>query len=424
MFQLSVPRMVLAVIIGYFLFSTLGPSEHAHLCYGFLPENDMHIPVEGFEAVGRGGLTESQFNGILDQVEKVMGPMIAEHGGRLRLDRRWSDGTVNAYADRQGSTFVVTMMGGLARHAEMTPDGFAMVACHEVGHHIAGEPKYSGKWASVEGESDYFAALKCLRFLWENEDNVAVIKTLQVDPKVRTKCNEVFSSQQEAAICMRSSMAGMAGSRMFASMSGGRWPAFDSPDGSQVSQTYESHPQYQCRLDTYFQGAICERDFRDPWDDRNPNEGTCNRADDDTSGLRPLCWYKPSSGGGTDPGPGPGPGTKPPYPALNGAQTLHIRNPNQNFQIVMDARGVSGAVGVLIEVSKPNQTFANPGGNRPDQQNGLFFQAFRGAGGTLNVLPSRTFPGWGRYQIRIAALNQQGQIIGGFSDSSTLTLTP
>jgi len=79
------------------------------------------------------------------------------------------------------------MFGGLARHETMTPDGFATVVCHELGHHLGGVPKkfswFGNSWASNEGQADYFGIMKCLRKMFEHEDNVKIVK--EIDDKAR-----------------------------------------------------------------------------------------------------------------------------------------------------------------------------------------------------------------------------------------------
>lgn len=91
----------------------------------------------------------------------------------------------NASAQRMGSTWVVNMYGGLARHNEITIDGFALVLCHEIGHHLGGAPKYGGfnTWGTNEGGSDYFATLKCLRRIFQNDDNTKAIENMTIDLK-------------------------------------------------------------------------------------------------------------------------------------------------------------------------------------------------------------------------------------------------
>ena len=53
------------------------------------------------------------------------------------------------------------------------------------------------------------------------------------------------------------------------------------------------HPGTQCRLDTYFQGALCSLSEENDVDQEDPRIGNCNRVDGDQLGARPFCWYKP-----------------------------------------------------------------------------------------------------------------------------------
>ena len=74
----------------------------------------------------------------------------------------------------------------------------------------------------------------------------------------------------------------------------------ETPDTSKVSRTNDRHPKGQCRTDTYFQGALCDVAFDIDFDARNPEVGACTRAKGHEKGTRPLCWYKPSTGGDGD----------------------------------------------------------------------------------------------------------------------------
>ena len=85
------------------------------------------------------------------------------------------------------------MFGGLARHKLVTPDGFALVACHEMGHHLGGAPRRGG-WASNEGQSDYYATTKCARRIWAEDNNAAIMqdrisKGLEISEKAQQECD-------------------------------------------------------------------------------------------------------------------------------------------------------------------------------------------------------------------------------------------
>lgn len=260
---------------------------------GFVPKNDLFIPVGDKDA---SGITEAQFNAVIDQVEAIYAPIVSTYGGNLKVVRNWTDGTVNAYAEQIGDEWQVQMFGGLARHKTITPDGFALVVCHEIGHHIGGAPRYNGdEWASNEGQSDYFATTKCLRRTWQSEDNVGIVRRMVDVPKALTDaCNKQWSDAADRAICIRGGMAGDSVAKLFSALSWSKQAKFDTPDPKQVSSTSDSHPATQCRLDTYFQGALCEKSFNEDFTADSEVAGSCHGSTGQSLGLRPRCWFKPT----------------------------------------------------------------------------------------------------------------------------------
>ncbi|NJM10498.1 MAG: hypothetical protein HC883_06545 [Bdellovibrionaceae bacterium] len=276
------------------LSAPMSPHNHV-LCSGFVPKNDLQIPISAHQV---GGVTKADYDAVLDAIEKHYAPIAQSQGGYLQLNRLWNDGSVNASAERRGRTWVLNMYGGLARHPIMTKDGFLMVACHEMGHHIGGAPKIAGwfgsDWASNEGAADYFATLRCMRELMPDQENERFVRENAIDPVVRRRCEELFNTQAEENLCMREGTAGMIGGLMFQTLRNEPTaPKFDTPDSSVVNRTYDDHPATQCRLDTYFQGALCVHDRNVDLSDSNPNQGTCSEANGQREGLRPRCWFKP-----------------------------------------------------------------------------------------------------------------------------------
>jgi hypothetical protein len=196
----------------------------------------------------------------------------------------------------------VKVYGGLARHPKTTPDSFTLVLCHELGHHLAGSPKWRwlfGRaiWISIEGQADYFATLKCARELWQDEDSEAIvaaaIEKRELPPLVTEKCQKAFDSPKEIALCQRTALAGKALSALFAETETGNSPDFDRPDPAETKRTFENHPKAQCRLDTYFAGAVCAKSKDEGLSDEDPTVGTCSQERGDILGVRPLCWYLP-----------------------------------------------------------------------------------------------------------------------------------
>ncbi len=263
---------------------------------GIAEENDRWIPAWGPES---NGMTEETFDNILDRVETIYTPILKNQGATLVVNRKWSDGTNNAYANQSGSNWNITMFGGLARNEEMTDDGFALVACHELGHHVGGAPKKTSwwfpSWASNEGQSDFYATTKCFRRYAALDDNVEYIADMEIPMDIRKSCEGQFSNAEEIAICARASVAGLSLARVLASLrkQDPQTIQHNTPDESVVNKTSHNHPAAQCRFDTYYAGALCDRSHKDAVDDEDPAVGFCNRDAGDELGVRSLCWFKP-----------------------------------------------------------------------------------------------------------------------------------
>lgn len=259
---------------------------------GILPNNSLRVPVN---AKYQSGITEEQFNAIIDRYETAYAPIVATYGGNLSVVRKWEDATVNAYAEQNGKEWKISMFGGLARHQTITEDGFALVVCHEIGHHIAGAPVYSWKsgWASTEGQSDYFATAKCLRRVWQSDDNKQIVSEMTIPEPLKKSCGKTRMWNDDYYLCLRGGMAGQSVANLFASF-GGAAPKFETPDPKVVTRTNESHPASQCRLDTYLQGALCEVGFNEDFSRETEVTGSCHGTLGHKIGTRPLCWFKPT----------------------------------------------------------------------------------------------------------------------------------
>jgi len=71
--------------------------------------------------------------------------------------------------------------------------------------------------------------------------------------------------------------------------------SFSTPDQAEVTKTFNGHPEAQCRLDTYFAGAICNMPHDEDFSSSDPIKGACAEERGDKIGVRPHCWYKPQS---------------------------------------------------------------------------------------------------------------------------------
>ncbi len=292
MFSLRKGALSLIVLFS-FLPNAFSCDEHGTT--GIVEENDLYISVD---AKNTSNVTEKEFNDLLDRIESLYAPIIEAKGKTLVVNRKWQDGTVNAYAQQSGNQWMISMFGGLARHEAITADGFALVACHELGHHLGGAPKkkswFSTTWATNEGQADYFGTAKCLRKYMEHDDNLKIVSEMEVPEMARKKCETNFNTENEVAICIRGAMAGLSLGNVFKELRKlSHDLKFSTPDTKIVAKTFHGHPEPQCRLDTYFAGSICEKDAYDDVSVKDLTKGTCNREEGHIDGLRPFCWFNP-----------------------------------------------------------------------------------------------------------------------------------
>lgn len=283
----------------------------------FFPPNNLRFPVRA-----TGQMSEGAFNQIIKVVQDVYAPYFKQAGHPpLKIFGRWTADDVNAFAficnqpellgtanypaecssmSNGNGTYspssIVVLFGGLARTPVMSAEGLVLVACHEIGHHLAGYPRYgqNTEWAASEGQSDYFATAKCARRVFTAlGSNARWASVAPVPLDVRTQCVASFQNPEQAGICMRSSLGGLALARVLAMARGTdlRLISFTAHDPTRVTTTFEGHPQAQCRLDTYFAGSICQVSEQEPFSMTNPRQGACTPERVQSRGSRPLCWF-------------------------------------------------------------------------------------------------------------------------------------
>lgn len=276
-------------VIPSFIFAALSFSALADNCE-FLPKNNLKIPI----TIKNQGISEEEYHTVINKVLTVYGPTAARSGNSIQVNRLWESERVNAGTLKEDNNWVINLYGGFARHRETTADGYALVICHEIGHHIGGAPKkVSPSWSSNEGQADYFATLKCLRNVFEKDDNIEIVKDKNPPEIIKEECSKSFTSEEEVALCIRSSLAGIAISKVSADVRQEVPTDITITDPNVVTETFEDHPLPQCRLDTYFSGAICEVSSRRLLSRIKPEKGTCHIKNGHERGRRPLCWFLP-----------------------------------------------------------------------------------------------------------------------------------
>ncbi|WP_394842044.1 hypothetical protein LZC95_33825 [Pendulispora brunnea] len=220
----------------------------------FMPDNDLD---QEDNLLAPTGITEQKFNEVIAAGRALYNPIVSSLGGRLVINALWTNNTVNANASRSGTTWTVNMYGGLARRAEVTEDGFAVVLCHEIGHHLGGYFFYSSTdWAAAEGQSDWYATQACTRRLWVNETAKNATFRNTAPAIVKQKCDAEWDTTAEQDLCYRNVVAGKSAADLLAAL-GGTTANYNTPDTTVVTRTNTAHPRAQCRLDTYMTGALC-----------------------------------------------------------------------------------------------------------------------------------------------------------------------
>ena len=232
----------------------------------------------------------------LNELEKLGNEVLQRYetaantnGGNLKLLFDLTSNTVNATAYKEGSTWFVKFQGGLLRHRALTQSVFVTILCHEIGHHLGGAPfKYGDNGISAEGQADYFAANTCLKDIYKNTEflKASVLKTPKI---IKDKCKIKFNNDINYSTCLQSSLTGQEISQFLSKIGNTRRgrrnpvPNINKRSKTIVSATKLSHPDHQCRLDTYFEGSLCDKGL-DPYETNCLEKGLYN-------GSRPACWF-------------------------------------------------------------------------------------------------------------------------------------
>jgi hypothetical protein len=268
----------------------------SHHCLGIVPQNNLWISTTN---KNRSQVTVADFNSLIAKLSTIYSPMAQSHNASLNIVGNWEDGTVNAFAwqDPDGEKWNIDIYGGFARHPLMTVDAFAMVICHELGHHFGGAPKKGWfwerhRWASAEGQADYYATLKCGRYFFRDDDNEAVLKNKDVPLILKERCAKNFTSLSDQYLCQRVAMAGRELSYVLTDIMEGHINiSFDTPDPTIVEMTNLEYPTGQCRLDSFFQGSLCPVSYLTPMSNDDYSLGSCTQKNNDQDGIRPACWF-------------------------------------------------------------------------------------------------------------------------------------
>lgn len=235
---------------------------------------------------------------IRDNLLKLYSPEVSSMGGNLRIYET-DNMQFAAYAHRDTpGEYGVEIYKGVRYHPLITLDAYALVICHEIGHHLGGFPeKSNASWAAVEGQADYYATLKCLRRYFRAAPvPTAPAPTERIGLDLVDQCQRSFADSTDVAICSRSLQASRDLGTVVGDLDGGPTPPdLETRDTTLVTRTLDSYPSPQCRLDTFRAGVLCPVPWSEALSPADPRPGACNvwRSPAD---ARPPCWYAAGAG--------------------------------------------------------------------------------------------------------------------------------
>lgn len=200
---------------------------------------------------------------------------------QIQFPIEWMEPYFAAFAKKENKIRQVHVWGGLVRMPTATLPIVLTAICHEIGHHMGGNPLQDqvkgGEWASAEGQADYFAARHCLPRTFY--DHPHWFDSLEKDFK------QINSTQIDLKKCLDNKycrVSVLSGYQMFQSFS--KLPhsmpekiefqLIAEPTTKSILQTY---PPLQCRFETFFSGGYCLIDAKSK---------NCQR---------PVCWYRENS---------------------------------------------------------------------------------------------------------------------------------
>jgi hypothetical protein len=207
---------------------------------------------------------------------------------------------VAASADRYPGEWRISVWGGSNLAPAITADAFVLILCHEFGHHMGGSPQQreadgSLRWASAEGQADYYATAVCAKRMFSLIPAAARPPREMLDYcATRTKGDPV--AHPAALACARS----IAAARSVMEERSGKpfdWRVIDpsvvpetiglDPDESKGG--IYAYPKHDCMMDNFRRGALCVQVPHPTVTDMLGVSGRERFCEGEFG--RPACWY-------------------------------------------------------------------------------------------------------------------------------------
>lgn len=227
-------------------------------------------------------VTEESFHKIPRTVFNMNYQSFLANKQKVILNLMWETPYFSAWVKEEApQSYSINFWGGITRIPGMNDNGLALIACHEVGHLLGGEPRSKIPafiWASSEGQADYYATAICLKNYYELLFATGKLEEPQeIDNVLYTRCRTKYVQEKDFLICLNI-MDGIKGfSAVLYHLDPDKKEISFTQKGPKASATnYNSYPMAQCRVETLVAGNFCAKD-----------KYPCLKADS----ARPQCWF-------------------------------------------------------------------------------------------------------------------------------------
>jgi hypothetical protein len=264
------------------------------LLFGLLPQKGARAAIDATEA-----------RNVLAVFEKEIVPAVSEifktqFTIQCQLDMEFPQPLVTAASDRSGTDWRVTIWGASILHPRLTRDGFALLICHELGHHFGGAPwkkesDGSVRWSSAEGQADYYATAVCAKRIFDLLP-APFFDSFSYPQEVKKKCAEQGLDRSGVNLCARTILA----AKSFIDASYETELSWMATDAGRVPRTigvetdprdgHYEYPSSECRMQTLRNGALCYQ-ISDPRTGDLLGISQRERYCATGPAARPTCWY-------------------------------------------------------------------------------------------------------------------------------------
>ncbi len=213
-------------------------------------KNYFELPVDSPEARG---LSEIQYYKVLSNFFAQYVNLVQDKTGKpFEVKFDWHNNYFGAFAELRENKYSISLWGGMARAEGMTEEVAYTILCHELGHILGGDPKQTIKysdWASIEGQSDFFATKRCMPHL---------LKSIKMKTSsISSYAKEICKGNKE---CETIASASYLTNLFFIKWSYKKnievsFEKIFIPEA--IDLNLNTYPTEQCRLETMLRGAEC-----------------------------------------------------------------------------------------------------------------------------------------------------------------------